>query len=53
MDLVIDDVKSAAAKVPISERQVAAIVRSVILAGCGEPDLGELIKPGKPARQPQ
>jgi hypothetical protein len=24
-------------------------VRGAILAGCGEPDLGELIKPVKPA----
>jgi hypothetical protein len=23
----------------------------VILAGCGEPDLGELIKPARPARR--
>jgi 1-acyl-sn-glycerol-3-phosphate acyltransferase len=28
-------------------------VREVILAGCGEPDLGELIKPAKPARDNQ
>jgi acyl carrier protein len=26
-------------------------VRAVILAGCGEPDLGELIKPARPARR--
>ena len=26
-------------------------VRGVILAGCGEPDLGELIKPARPARR--
>jgi 1-acyl-sn-glycerol-3-phosphate acyltransferase len=25
-------------------------VRAVVLAGCGEPDLGELIKPANPAR---
>ena len=25
-------------------------VRTVVLAGCGEPDLGELIKPARPAR---
>jgi len=28
--------------------QMRDTVRSVILAGCGEPDLGELIKPPKP-----
>jgi 1-acyl-sn-glycerol-3-phosphate acyltransferase len=28
-------------------------VRSVVLAGCGEPDLGELIKPVKPVRGSQ
>jgi hypothetical protein len=26
-------------------------VRDVILSGCGEPDLGELIKPARPARR--
>jgi hypothetical protein len=26
-------------------------VRDVILSGCGEPDLGELIKPARPPRR--
>jgi hypothetical protein len=30
--------------------QLRDSVRAVILAGCGEPDLGELIKPAQPDR---
>ena len=30
--------------------QLRDAVRNVILVGCGEPDLGELIKPAKPLR---
>ena len=33
--------------------QLRDAVRSVILAGCGEPDLGELIKPARPLRDNQ
>jgi 1-acyl-sn-glycerol-3-phosphate acyltransferase len=33
--------------------QLRDAVRSVVLAGCGEPDLGELIKPVKPVRGSQ
>jgi hypothetical protein len=43
-----EPIESAAADF-VSVVRLRDSVREVILAGCGEPDLGELVKPAKPA----